>query len=95
MSSSHSWCCTEYDYDGDLVVDLNKVDMPLDGAAMATAAAKAVAVAAAVSFDNPEDTGLTPASSAQDADTASIIFMRDIPSNPTSTTSSNSHPVQR
>ncbi len=77
MSSSHSWCCTEYDYDGDLVVDLNKVDMPLDGAAMATAAAKAVAVAAAVSsFDSFEDE-VSTSEAGNAEDNAGIIFMRE------------------
>lgn len=52
MASSHSWCCTDYDEPAMALMGLNQVDMPIDGAAMATAAAKAIAVAAAVSCEN-------------------------------------------
>ena len=52
MASSHSWCCTDYDEPAMALMGLNQLDMPIDGAAMATAAAKAIAVAAAVSCEN-------------------------------------------
>lgn len=52
MASSHSWCCADYDEPAMALMGLNQLDMPIDGAAMATAAAKAIAVAAAVSCEN-------------------------------------------
>lgn len=55
MASSRSWCCADTD-DSDLaLIGLNQLDLPIEGAAMATAAAKAVAVVAAVSCDNFDD----------------------------------------
>ena len=54
MASSHSWCGPDSeDQESTLsLVGLNKLDMPLGGASIATAAAKAIAVAATVSCDD-------------------------------------------